>query len=128
MPVGKDILDIGIGIEFSSLIQEYIPVFACRTIELPQPFYRESFASMNRTILHTGEVIVDKDLASLSIDAYIVLLTLWMLQINATEQKIHWQALSRMDNMLDRIGIRSCLGLLCFDASWAAGQQDSISD
>jgi pseudouridine-5'-phosphate glycosidase len=89
MPVGKDILDIGIGIEFSSLIQEYIPVFACRTIELPQPFYRESFASMNRTILHTGEVIVDKDLASLSIDAYIVLLTLWMLQINATEQKIH---------------------------------------
>ena len=44
---------------------------------------------MNRTILHTGEVIVDKDLASLSIDAYIVLLTLWMLQINATEQKIH---------------------------------------
>ena len=62
VPVGKDILDIRIGVELSTLIKVYILVLTSRTIlekELSKPFNRQRFASLNRSPLHPGEVIGD---------------------------------------------------------------------
>ena len=60
VPVGKDILDIRIGIELSTLIEVYILVLTSRTIlekELTESFNRRRFATSNRTLLHSCEVI-----------------------------------------------------------------------
>ena len=62
VPVGKDILDIRIGVELSDLIKVYILVLTSWIIlekGLTKAFNRQRFASLNRSPLHSGEVIGD---------------------------------------------------------------------
>ena len=92
VPIDKDILDIRIGIELSTFIELYILVFTSRTIlqkELTEPFNWRRFASLNRTPLHTCEVISYKNQAGFPIDSNTILASLRILRSDSTKCKIN---------------------------------------